>query len=171
MFLIALSFSFLLIIYSYRLKRIVLLGNIAVSLTTAMAFVYGGFAVGHYKATLYPAGFAFFYHLGREVLKDMQDMEGDEKAGASTFAIKFGISHSIRLIIVVFILLIILTLIPYILHIYSVLYLMIVIAGIYPVLVFVIIQAYKNPSPDNLGRLSDILKANMIVGLLAIYLG
>ena len=58
MFFIAFFFSFLLFFYSYKLKRTVLWGNLAVSLTTAMAFVYGGVAVQNVRAVLFPAGFA-----------------------------------------------------------------------------------------------------------------
>ena len=171
MFLIAFIFSLLLILYSYRLKRTILWGNLLVSLTTAMAFVYGGGAVGKFQETLLPAGFAFFFHFGREILKDIQDVKGDTSDGAITFPIKYGVQKSLLLIMVDFILLVILTVIPYIFKIYSGTYFFIVCIGIYPMLIFVLQSSFRNPEPDNIGLLSNLLKANMIIGLLAIFLG
>ncbi len=171
MFLIASFFSLLLILYSYRLKRTIIWGNLVVSVTTAMAFVYGGGAVGNYQKTLFPAAFAFLFHFGREILKDIQDMEGDEKNGAITYPIKYGIHNSVVLIMIDFILLIILTIIPYILNIYSEKYFIVICIGIYPILTYVLWQAYNKPNPHRIGYLSNLLKADMLIGLLAIYLG
>ena len=56
MFVIALVSGLLLFFYSFRLKRTVLWGNLTVSLSTAMAFIYGGLAVGHVAETIFPAG-------------------------------------------------------------------------------------------------------------------
>lgn len=170
MFLIAFTTSILLFFYSFRLKRTVLWGNLTVSFATAMAFVYGGVAVGHYKETFFPAAFAFLFHFGREILKDIQDMEGDKQAGANTFPVKYGISRSIGLISVDFILLVFLTAIPYILGIYSIRYFLTICFGIYPVLLFVLYRSRKDSDPANLGFLSNLLKADMVIGLLAIYL-
>lgn len=170
MFLIAVIIGLLLVLYSYRLKRTVLWGNLTVSFATAIAFIFGGGAVNHYKETLFPAGFAFLFHLGREILKDIQDMEGDRRAGAKTFPIRFGIDKSLMLISLVFILLVIVTVIPYIFDIYSLRYFIIVCLGIYPVLAFVTYRSYKDTTPGNLGLLSNLLKADMLIGLLAIYL-
>ncbi len=170
MFLIAFTTSILLFFYSFRLKRTVLWGNLTVSFATAMAFVYGGVAVGHYKETFFPAAFAFLFHFGREILKDIQDIEGDKQAGANTFPVKYGISRSIGLISVDFILLVFLTAIPYILGIYSIRYFLTICFGIYPVLLFVLYRSRKDSDPANLGFLSNLLKADMIIGLLAIYL-
>jgi len=98
-------------------------------------------------------------------------MEGDKREGVVTYAIKHGIKQSLRLTTVIFIVLIVVTLIPYILHIYGIIYLLVIIFGIYPVLAFVIYRSWKYPNPDNLGLMSNILKADMLVGLIAIYLG
>ena len=115
--------------------------------------------------------FAFFFHLGREILKDIQDIEGDTRAGAITFPIKYGVQKSLILIMIDFILLVILTVIPYIFKIYSGIYFLIICVGIFPVLIYVLQSSFRNPAPDRIGFLSNLLKADMIIGLLAIYLG
>ena len=39
----------------------------------ALAFVFGGVAVYTYSPSLWAAALAFFFHLGREIIKDMED--------------------------------------------------------------------------------------------------
>jgi 4-hydroxybenzoate polyprenyltransferase len=171
MFCIASSISILLFFYSFKLKKMVLWGNLVVSFSTAMAFVYGGLAVDLVNGTWFAAGFAFLFHLGREIIKDMQDVRGDKTYGAITFPVKYGFNSALALTSLVFALLVILTIIPYILNIYGLKYFFVVLIGIYPVLILVLYKSWKKPDPDNLGLMSNILKADMLIGLLAIYLG
>jgi geranylgeranylglycerol-phosphate geranylgeranyltransferase len=171
MFLIAFIVGVLLYIYSYRLKRTVLWGNLAVSLATAMAFIYGGLAVGAVADVIYPALFAFFFHFGREIIKDMQDVEGDRRTGANTLAVVYGYRRSYILSVIIFLLLMLLTLIPYILQVYGNLYLLIIVVGIYPVLGYIMIQMRRTANKECLGTMSTLLKLDMVIGLLAIYFG
>jgi geranylgeranylglycerol-phosphate geranylgeranyltransferase len=171
MFLFALFFAALSAIYSAYLKRTVLLGNFTVSLSTAAVFIYGGLAVRRPMLTIIPAIFAFFYHFGREIIKDIQDMKGDAENAANTFPVKFGITPSIRLIWINFLLLVLLTILPYWKHWYGLSYFLIVILGMYPVILYVLISISKNTEPKHLGFLSNLLKADMFIGLLAIYFG
>jgi geranylgeranylglycerol-phosphate geranylgeranyltransferase len=170
MLIIAFFTSVILFFYSFHLKRTVLWGNLTVSVSTGMAFFYGGLAVGHLKEMIFPAVFAFLFHFGREILKDIQDMKGDSQGGAKTFPLKYGVSASIRLIIIDFILLVILTAIPYISGIYSIRYFLVICLGIYPVWLFVLLRSKRDINSKNLGFLNNLLKADMIIGLLAIYL-
>ena len=171
MFLIAFIVGFLLFIYSYRLKRTVLWGNLVVSLSTALAFIYGGLAVGVVSAVIYPAIFAFLLHFGREIIKDMEDVEGDQRTGAKTLAVVYGYQSGYILSVIIFVILIILMLIPYIFRVYGYLYLFVIATGIYPVLLYIIIQLRKKPKKAQLGKMSTLLKVEMVIGLLAIYLG
>ncbi len=170
-FVIALLTSMLIIYYSYKFKRMPLIGNLVVSFSTSMAFIYGGVAVNRMKQTVVPAIFSFFYHFGREIIKDIQDMEGDAVGHARTFPLIYGKEAALRLTTVNFILLIFLLPIPYMIQWYNINYLLVIILGILPVLGFTIISIWKDQSPDNLGRISTLLKADMPVGLLAIYVG
>lgn len=96
----------LLWLYSTSFKRQLLIGNIVISLLTAWTVLILFFAftspreaiMGNSSATikffrisfLY-AGFAFISSLIREAIKDMEDMEGDEKYGCKTLPIVAGI--------------------------------------------------------------------------------
>lgn len=169
MFSIAFFFAGLSVVYSAYLKRTVLWGNFTVSLSTAAVFIYGGLAVQRPTETIIPAVFAFFYHFGREIIKDIQDMKGDKENEADTFPVRFGVAPSIRLIWINFLLLILLTILPYLKHWYGLNYFLIVIFGMYPVIFYVLISMLKKTEPKHLGFLSNLLKADMFIGLLAIY--
>ena len=170
-FAIALFSSLLLFFYSARLKRTVLYGNLAVSLVTALAFIYGGVAVNRLGFAIIPAVFSFFYHLGREIIKDAEDIEGDLKNNIKTFPIKYGKVAALRLASFIYILLIFITFIPYLLNIFGLYYLVIVVFVVNAVVVYTLFAMWKDSSPQKLSRLSVILKLNMFAGLIAIYLG
>jgi len=105
---------FLLFGYSITLKKKLLIGNILISALTAWVimvvffcyhdsfYIPGSTGGGNLLplnnsltriAFLY-AGFAFIITLIREVLKDMEDMEGDAKYGCKTMPITWGIPAS-----------------------------------------------------------------------------
>ncbi|EHO42335.1 UbiA prenyltransferase [Caldithrix abyssi DSM 13497] len=171
MFMVTFLIGLLLVYYSSHLKRTVLWGNLAVSLASAIAFIYGAMSVGDWRAGIIPAAFAFFFHLGREIVKDMQDLEGDVQNQSITFPARFGLKPSIVLINFVFIFLIILTIIPYILKVYGEMYLWIVTIGVHSVLIFVSVFLWFRNDRAVLGKISHLLKLDMLVGLAAIYLG
>lgn len=157
--------------YSARLKRTVLLGNLAVSLFGALAFIYGALAVNHFAEALVPAGFAFLFHLGREILKDLEDQDGDRMHQALTLPVKFGPRVTLALATAVFSLLILLTFVPFALNLYGKAYLAIVVVGVDLVILGILVLMWMNPSPDSLRRISLVLKTDMFVGLLAILVG
>ena len=161
----------LLVLYSYKLKKITLVGNITVSFLSFLAFVYGGIFTTDFTFSLIPAGFAFLFHLGREIIKDMEDQEGDKKFGVKSLPILFGNKPSILLLTLVFAILIIFTFFPYIYKIFSLYYFLVVILFVDTVLIFIIISLWKNSSKENLSKVSQILKIDMLFGLLAVFLG
>jgi geranylgeranylglycerol-phosphate geranylgeranyltransferase len=166
----AIVFSLLLILYSAKFKRMVLVGNFVVSLATAFAFVFGGLAVGSVRRTIFPAVFAFLIHFGREIIKDMEDLEGDRLNGAVTLPIRHGLKPAQVLVTGLFILLITVTIVPYLLNLYGNWYLGIV-ALVDSILAIVMVEIWRDASRVNLGRLSAALKLDMVIGLLAIYAG
>jgi len=161
----------ILFLYSARLKRTVLWGNLTVSLATALAFIYGGIAVNRLSFAIIPAVFSFFYHLGREIIKDVEDVEGDKADKILTLPIKYGENLALKVATAVYILLIIITIIPYALNIFGLYYLIIVAFIVDGVVIYALFSMWKNSSSKNLSRLSIILKLNMFAGLIAIYCG
>ncbi len=168
---ITLTSAILLYWYSARLKRTVVWGNLTVAFVTGLAFIYGGVAVGRFEAALIPAAFAFFMHFGREIIKDLEDVAGDRANGARTLPVVHGLRPAQWLVTFLFGLLIPGTLLPYWMGIYGRWYLLVVIAGVQVVLAGSLLVMWMRPRPPMLRRLSAVLKADMLVGLLAIYLG
>jgi len=170
-FLIVFLTSVLLFLYSNILKRIPLLGNVTVAYLTGMAFIYGGVSVGHPSAALIAALFAFMINFIRELLKDIQDINGDKNVGIKTFPIKFGIDRTKYLITFLVILLILSTFIPYAIEIYKIEFFILAMVVVNPILIYFLKLLYKNDFTINLNKLSNMLKLDMIFGLLAIFLG
>lgn len=156
--------------YSKKLKRTMLLGNVLVSLMTALALIYGGVVVGQVNRAVIPAVFAFLINLAREMVKDVEDMEGDAKGEAGTLPLRYGVKSAILLASLVLILLIASTPIPYADGTYTSTYLSIVLV-VDLLLTYVIISMWRNWTPPHLNRLSFVLKMSMIAGLAAIYFG
>jgi geranylgeranylglycerol-phosphate geranylgeranyltransferase len=63
--------------YEFRLKAAGLPGNAIVAGLTGLVFLYGGAAAGDALVLVPFAAMAFFATLSREVIKDMEDVEGD----------------------------------------------------------------------------------------------
>jgi len=161
----------LLFVYSNYLKQIPLLGNITISLLTGLVFIYGGVVVGNPSAAIIPAVFAFLINFIREVIKDMQDVEGDKKANVVTYPIKYGFQKSKILILFLTILLILFTAYPFISKLYKIEYFIIVMVIVNPILIYCLKILFEENSANNLKKISNLLKLSMIFGLLIIYVG
>jgi geranylgeranylglycerol-phosphate geranylgeranyltransferase len=96
---IAVFNSALLVGYAAWLKRTPLLGNITVSYLSGSMFLFGG-AFGGWQALVHVMPFAvmtFFAMLARELVKDAEDVEGDEASGAVTIPIRWGVEFTMYL--------------------------------------------------------------------------
>ena len=170
-FVIALSATVLLLLYSYYFKMVPILGNLIVSILTGMVFIYGGVAVSNPLAAIIPAIFAFLINLIREVVKDMQDVEGDLKQGVITFPGKFGFSSSKLLVVELTAILFLVTLYPFVTRLYKIEFIILIMAVVNPLLVYNLKILFNDHSSSNLNKISTILKLNMFIGLIAILLG
>lgn len=77
--------------YSNNLKRQPFIGNFVVALLTGIAIwlVDSLYKTGHMLIITY-ASFAFFMTLVREIIKDMEDLKGDQTFGCQTLPIVWG---------------------------------------------------------------------------------
>ncbi len=169
-FLALLSFL-LLLFYPLFSRRKGLVGNLVISLLSGFAFLYGGIAVRNPKWALIPALFALLYHLGRELLKDIEDREGDRAGGKMTYPIMHGLNASLMLVTLSFGLLICLTFLPFLLNIYHLPYLLTVGLGVDSFLLFLLCYLWKKGEASNWSIVNRLLKLDMLLGLLAICLG
>ncbi|RAJ02515.1 4-hydroxybenzoate polyprenyltransferase [Chitinophaga skermanii] len=99
--------SLLLWFYSTSFKRQVLIGNVVISVLTALSVVVVGFyekkIYESFEAIMSPEGrslikiigvyalFAFIISMVREVIKDLEDVIGDSKDGCRTIPIVWGV--------------------------------------------------------------------------------
>ena len=170
-FVIAILTVLLLFIYSYKIKSITLVGNFSIAVLTGLTFIYGGVSVNNMSFAIIPALFALLINFIREIVKDMEDINGDMKNDIETFPSKFGFPVAKNFIVIITAVLILFTCYPYIIRLYKIEYFIVVMSIVNPILVYVLVSIYKNDSISNLNKLSFILKLDMIFGLSAIYLG
>jgi len=161
----------LLFIYSKYLKRISLVGNVTVAFLTGLVFIFGGVVVENPSAAIIPAMFAFLINLIREIVKDMEDVEGDTNSGVVTFPVKLGSQKSKIFISLITISVILYTLYPFITQIYKIEYFVVVMVIVNPILVYCLKILFEDHSVKNLKKVSNLLKLSMVFGLIAIYIG
>jgi len=168
---IAVIVSILLWSYSHKLKKMPFIGNVVVSVCGGLAFIYGAVAVSELKYGIYPAVFAGLIHLSREIIKDIEDMPGDRAVLAKTLPLMIGEPAALRTAAVPLVLLTGLTIIPYLLDLFGVMYLTLVIVTVdIPLLMLVYFTTMK-PGAIKLRALSQALKVLMVTGLAALYFG
>ncbi|GAB3658714.1 geranylgeranylglycerol-phosphate geranylgeranyltransferase [Echinicola sediminis] len=94
--------AFILWLYSNSLKRMPFIGNLAVALLTALAIWIIGFYYEQSRLlVLTYALFAFFINLIREIVKDIEDREGDRKHGCRTLPIVLGFRATKNIIFII----------------------------------------------------------------------
>lgn len=88
--------------YSANLKRQPFVGNLVVALLTGVAIwlVDSLYKTGHMLIITY-ATFAFFITLIREIIKDMEDLKGDQTFGCQTLPVVWGMRKTKHLIYVI----------------------------------------------------------------------
>lgn len=65
--------------YAYYFKRTAGIGNLIITILVCIPLVYGGTINGQYAQTIYPILVASTLMLGREIVKDVEDVEGDKE--------------------------------------------------------------------------------------------
>ena len=169
--LIALFVAVLLWGYSYKLKKLPLIGNIVVSLCGGLAFVYGAVAAADFKYGIFPATFALLIHLSREIIKDAEDMPGDRVVNARTLPLVIGKKLSLQIAVIPLLILIGLTSVPYLLKLYGLNYIVLVVTTVdIPLLVLMFFLTMKWDTV-RLRVASQSLKVLMITGLIALWFG
>ena len=80
--------------FSYRMKDKGLPGNVAISLSVGLVIIFGAASVSKPLDARSWVVFliGFLYNLSREIVKDVEDIEGDE--GRNTFAMSSGVDRA-----------------------------------------------------------------------------
>jgi 4-hydroxybenzoate polyprenyltransferase len=168
--------------YSTTFKKKLLIGNVLISLLTAWVILILPVAEYNFQITSYDiywrrllklsfiyAGFAFIISLIREVIKDMEDMNGDVKYGCTTMPIVWGLQVS-KVFTAVWIVVLAVSIAAIQLYViqmgwwFSALYSLIAI--IIPLL-WVLRKLYAAQSPKDFHTLSTAIKMIMLTGILS----
>ncbi len=157
--------------YSAWFKRVALLGNIVVSAVVSLGLMYAALAIGHLHEVLFPVMFCFFFNLGREILKDLEDIEGDKAGGAKTLPIKIGTVKTLYIISVIYAGVVWLSLMPYLQGVYGKWYLITVVLTTDAIMLYTVVRAWQVQTKENFYKLNSLLKWAMLTGIIAIALG
>ncbi len=113
------------LLYNRIFKRHGLIGNLMVSFSVGMTFVFGGLSVGmpFNKVVLFFAVIAALVDLGEEIAADSMDIKGDKLIDSKSLAIKHGKEKALRISTFIFVLVILLSIIPFLLQWFNAVYL------------------------------------------------
>ena len=98
-FVIALLGMLTLVAYENGLKAAGITGNIAVGFMSGAVFLYAGMAVNNPGPTIWMFGRAFLATISREIVKDIQDLEGERDR--RTLPSRIGMSYSLNIAILI----------------------------------------------------------------------
>ena len=162
--------SMILAFYAAELKRLGLVGNLTVGYLVGSTFLFGGLAVKKLQAVSILAAMAALSTVGRELIKDIEDMKGDRKIGLKTFPLSHGTRATAALAIIFIAAAIALSPLPYLLGLFGGVYLALVAVS---VLIFIGAAAIVAGSqgPKTAGRASLACKVGMGIGLIAFLVG
>ena len=176
--------------YSQKYQCQPLIGNIVIAFLSSLSFglvwlfefyalsdnaevfvdVQTNFALVNRLVMIY-MGFAFAVTLLREIVKDIEDYKGDNRFGCITFTVKYGISASKRLALIVAYISLLASLFIQYSFFRAEFYLLSSAFFVISILfVIIIVFLHSTSSKHSYGKLSLLIKALMIVGLLSMIL-
>lgn len=105
-------------LYNWHFKKTGLLGNLMVSFSVGMTFIFGGMAVDRpFEMVVWFFGiFALLINAGEEIAADAMDVAGDRKAGSRSLPVLFGRENAIRISASIFFLVIVISFLPFLLR-------------------------------------------------------
>jgi len=157
--------------YVTKGKRTGLPGNLLVSTCVVIPFIYGGFATGSPElTTMIFVAIAFLSNTGREVAKDIVDVEGDKSQDIKTIPVVHGERVAAFVSSIFFILAVALSPLPWLLELVSPWFLPLVIltdAG----LVWSSFSLARDHSRNNARRVKNLVLIWFVTGLLGFVAG
>lgn len=102
-------------LYNWRFKRAGFWGNLLVSFSVGMTFIFGGIAAGapFEKVVWLFASLSFLVNLGEEIAADAMDVAGDRVAGSRSLAVLYGSETALKVSAALFLLVILVSGLPF----------------------------------------------------------
>jgi 4-hydroxybenzoate polyprenyltransferase len=176
--LIFLSTIYVLWWYSRRYKHILLFGNLTVSILTSL-YIYNVFLFSDYSSvsfnherfyvTITFVFFSFFLTLSREIIKDLEDIEGDKLMNSKNMAFTLSLNKT-KWIVSILLLIVLYPLIEWFLEIFEDNNLIILIYSInlFLLIIYTIYKIVKSDKKQDFSKISQLLKFIMILGIFSI---
>lgn len=152
-----------LVLYEFRTKKLGLIGNAMISILVGLIFVFGGIAVNSVNKMLILFVMASLANLSREIIKDIEDIEGD--VDRITFPKRHGKKAAATVASAAVLVAVSFSYLPFYLGIFTFYYLIIV-AVSDALFIASAVTIIRNPSISQ-----QISKVAMIVGLLSFAVG
>ena len=152
----------LMVAYETALKQRGFVGNLTIAILTGMMFLLGGAVVGDMVDNVIIALMAMLVSIGREIAKDIEDMDSDE--GRLTLPMRIGKRNAAALACVFFVLGPILSIAPMVWHTYGPLYYLVAIADL--IFLYCAVKVFSDPHGAQKSA-----KLAMIAALVAFILG
>ncbi|HRQ41706.1 MAG TPA: geranylgeranylglycerol-phosphate geranylgeranyltransferase [Chloroflexota bacterium] len=170
-FAIALVSAALLYLYSWKFKSTILFGNFTIASISAMSAVFGGVAAGNVRPSLWLAAVILTAIMGREILKTLADYEGDLRQHCRTISTAWGRRPARIIFFLLAAATIVTMMLPYHFGGYRPIYVVVVAAGVYPVLLYVLLRLTRYRTGPQLERLSQLMKYDFLIWFTAVLLG
>jgi geranylgeranylglycerol-phosphate geranylgeranyltransferase len=112
------------LLYNRKFKRYGLAGNLMVSFSVGMTFIFGGLSVGQpfNKIVLFFGVIAALVDLAEEIAADSMDVKGDRLIDSKSIAISYGKATALNTSVVILYIVILLTVMPFLLKWFSAIY-------------------------------------------------
>jgi 4-hydroxybenzoate polyprenyltransferase len=173
----------LLMLYSTTFKKKLLVGNLIISVLTAWVIMvlfiaeFRPITMGNhldvmsllFKVAVVYGGFAFIISLVREVIKDIEDMEGDARYNCKTMPIVWGVNVS-KMFAGVWLVVLIVSILVLQLYVLQFRWWWIVLYGVVFIVVplaWILMKLYRASSKADFHTLSNAVKFVMLTGILS----
>ena len=154
-----------LIAYTEYFKGLPGLGNALVSYLVGSTFLFGGAAVGTVGPTVVLFALAATATLTREIIKDVEDLEGDRAEGLNTLPIAVGERNALGVGSAVLVCAVLASPLPYVLGYFGIVYVVLVV----PANIVMLYAAYESFQDPTAGQ--SHLKYGMLLATIAFVAG
>lgn len=102
-------------LYNWRFKKAGLLGNLMVSFSVGMTFIFGGIVVDQpFEKAVWSFGImVFLINLGEEIAADAMDVTGDRQAGSRSLPVLLGRENALKISATIFLLVSVVSCLPF----------------------------------------------------------
>ena len=172
-FAIVLIADVILYLYAYKLKATPLIGNLTVGFMTGFGFVFGGYTINNpsiVATSIFLGFFAFVMTTAREIVKDIEDVEGDKADGARTLPILIGKKKPAILASILIIADCALCPLLYFWNVFGILYLIIIAVAVI-LFLYSAVLILKSQDESTAHKSSKMLKIGMLIAFLSFALG